>query len=432
MHPQKNAFWFIVITVFLDTIGFGLLIPVGPRLIMYLTGWTEQQAAPYVGLLMATYAVLQFICSPVLGALSDRFGRRPVLLVALLGSGIDYIAMALSPTLWLFFLTRALNGMSGSTITVAFAYVADCTAPQKRGAAYGMLGAAIGVGFAIGPLAGGLLGVKNIHAPFYAAAAVTLLNAIYGYFVLPESLLPENRANITVRSGNPVAVFKGLGKYPFVAEIAFAFLFVNLAQYGLHSTWVLYTGSRYGWGMKEVAYSLGLVGVAAIIIQGGLSGRVIGLIGERKALIFSLSMAVLAFIGYGAATEGWMVYAVLGIASLGGIGQPAAQSLIASAVRADEQGRTQGVMTAMQNVANIIGPLIATSLFAYFNSDRAPVRIPGASFYAGAFFCLVGLGLAAFALARHKDISVPHPGVRSPGGPSVTPGDATTSEGTAS
>lgn len=421
MQSRKPAFWFIIITVFLDTLGFGLLIPVGPRLIQHLEGWTEQQAAPYVGLLMATYAAMQFVCSPVLGALSDHFGRRPVLLVSLLGSGLDYFAMAFAPNLWVFFVTRAINGMSGASITVAFAYVADCTTAEKRAAAFGMVGAAIGIGFTIGPLVGGVLGNQNIHAPFFAAGAVTLLNWLYGYFVLPESLANEHRASITLRRANPIAVFAGLGKYPFVAEIAFSFFFANLAQYGLHSTWVLYTGSRYGWGMIPVAFSLFLVGVAAIVVQGMLAGKIIRAITERRALLAGLALGVLAFVGYGGATQGWMIYVVLAVASLGGIGQPAGQSLITRAVRPDEQGRTQGVLTAMQNLAQIVGPLIATNLFAYFNSDRAPVRIPGASFYAGAIFCVIGLGLAWLAVSRHKDLAVAPPTLAPDVAPAVEP-----------
>jgi DHA1 family tetracycline resistance protein-like MFS transporter len=401
VSTKKPAMWFIIVTLLLDVLGFGLLIPVAPSLIRKLEGGDIAEAAPYVGALTALYACMQFICAPILGALSDHFGRRPVLLIALLGSGLDYFAMALSPNLWFLFITRAINGMSGASFSVANAYIADVTDPKDRAKAFGLVGAAFGLGFMLGPLIGGYLGKIDIHYPFYVAGAITLINCVYGYFVLPESLKQENRSQFTLRRANPIAVFKGLGKYPAVVELAFALLFVNLAQFGLHSTWALYTEQRYGWGPQHIGMSLFLVGLGAVIVQGGLAGIIIKKIGERRALLIGMVIAILAFAGYGASTESWMIYTILILASLGGIAQPANQSLITRTVRPDEQGRTQGAVSSIQTIAQIFGPLIASNVFSYFISDKAPAKVPGASFYLGSFFCTIGLVLAWLAVRRH-------------------------------
>ncbi len=409
VRSTKPAIWFIIVTLLLDTLGFGLLIPVGPKLIEQLIHGDGQHAAPYVGILTATYAAMQFVFAPVLGALSDHFGRRPVLLVALLGSGLDYFAMALSPNLGLLFVTRAINGMSGASFSVANAYIADVTPPEKRAGAFGLVGAAFGVGFMLGPLLGGALGELDIRYPFYAAGAITLINWLYGFFVLPESLDPKNRATFTLRRANPVAVFAGLGRYPLVVELAFAFFFINVAQFGLHTTWVLYTAERYQWSSMDVGFSLFLVGVGAAVVQGGLAGRIVPKLGERRALLIGIFIGALAFAGYGASTQGWMIYAIIAVGALAGIGQPAGTSLITRTVRADEQGRTQGAISALQTLAQIAGPLIATNIFAYFNSDRAPMKIPGASFYTGSVLCLIGFAFAWRAVTRHGDSVRPLP-----------------------
>ncbi len=414
MRSSKPAIGFIIVTLLLDTLGFGLLIPVSPMLIEHLKGWNEQQAAPYVGLLAACYAAMQFLFAPVLGSLSDHFGRRPVLLISMFGSGLDYFAMALSPTLWILFLTRAINGMSGASFSVANAYIADVTPPEKRAGAYGMVGAAFGIGFMLGPLVGGALGRLDIHYPFYAAGTITLINWLYGFFVLPESLAPENHAPFTFRRANPVAAFAGLGRYPLVASLAASFFFFNVAQFGLHATWVFYTQHRFGWGPVDVGLSLFLVGLGAAIVQAGLARKLIPRFGERNSMLFGFGLGILAFIGYGLATQGWMMYVIIAVGSLGGIGQPAAQSMISRTVRADEQGRTQGALSALMNVANIIGPLIGANIFAYFISDRAPFQLPGAPFFSGAILCMVGWGLAFWAIKRYGGMLKPLPKFQPP------------------
>ncbi len=382
----------------LDVLGFGLLIPVAPKLIQQLQGGGEQQAAGAVGLLAATYAAMQFLFAPMLGALSDRFGRRPVLLVALFGSGLDYFALALSPTLSILFVTRAINGLSGASFTVGNAYIADVTPPEKRAGAYGMVGAAFGLGFVLGPLIGGFLGEYNIRAPFYAAGGLSLVNWLYGLIILPESLPPERRAAFRIARANPVGAFVGLGRYPLVAGLAGAAFLVNLAQFGLHATWVLYLSHRFQWTPKDVGLSLFAVGLGAAVVQAGLARRIIPILGERRSLMIGLGLGVFSYVGYGLATHGWMIYVVIAIGSLGGIGQPASQAMITRTVRPDEQGATQGALAGLQGIANIFGPIIGTSVFAYAISDRPPIYVPGMSFFVSAALAGMGWIVAAWAV----------------------------------
>lgn len=422
LPPRRAAVSFIFITLVLDVLGFGLLIPVAPRLVQGLLhhgqGGSEQEAAGPYGALTAIFAVMMFLCAPTLGALSDRFGRRPILLFALFGSGLDYFAMALSPTLSLLFVTRALNGMTGASMTVCNAYIADVTPPEKRAAAFGMVGAAFGLGFVLGPLMGGLLAAESvripllnityhgdIHYPFYVAGALSLVNWLYGCFVLPESLPADRRAHFKLSRANPIKVFAGVGKYPLVAGLAASLFLSHLAMFGLHATWVLYTGHRLGWGPVDVGLSLAAVGVCAAIVQGGLARKIIpmlgpGAVGEKRALMFGLILGVFAYVGYGSATQGWMIYATIIIASLGGIAQPALQALITKSVLPTEQGAVQGALMGTQSIAQIFGPLLATALFAYFTDPKNPVHVPGASFYLGAVLCVVAAGSAWWILRR--------------------------------
>lgn len=397
---------FIFFTLLLDVLGFGLLIPVAPKLVQRLLGdgvtpGSEADASTWYAGLVATYAAMQFLFAPVLGALSDRFGRRPLLLVSMFGSGLDYFAMALSPNLWFLFVTRALNGISGASISVCSAYVADVTPPEKRAAAFGMIGAAFGIGFVIGPVAGGLLGSIDIHLPFYVAGGLSIVNWLYGYFVLPESLPPERRSPFRIGRANPLAALPGLGRYPVVAGLAVAMFMMNLAMFGLHTTWALYTAHRYAWEPWQVGLSLTAVGVGAAVVQGGLARKIIpalgpGMVGERRALIFGGCVSVLAYLGYGSATQGWMIYAIVLVASIGGVAQPALQAIITKTVKPTEQGLVQGAMGSLQSLAQIAGPAIASTAFAYAISAEAtpPWNAPGLSFYLGSVLAACGLAVA--------------------------------------
>lgn len=398
---SSPAIGFIFLTLLLDVLGFGVIIPVAPRLIEKLlhggAGGTDSEAAYAVGWLAATYAIMQFLFSPLLGALSDRVGRRPVLLVAIFGSGLDYFAMAFAPTLAIFFVTRAINGLSGASMTVCNAYIADITPPEKRAAAFGMVGAAFGLGFILGPLAGGVLGEIDIHLPFYVAGGLSLANWLYGFLLLPESLPVERRSRLNLARANPISSFMGLGRYPMVAGLAGAMFLLNLAMFGLHMTWVLYTKHRFDWSPLYVGLSLFFVGVGAVIVQAGLVRKIVPWLGERRSLLIGLCIGTLAYVGYGAATHGWMIYVVIAFASLGGIAQPAAQAIITKTVRPYEQGEVQGALTSLQCVAQIAGPLAATRVFGYFISGQAPMYLPGASFFLGAIFAALGTGVAAWA-----------------------------------
>lgn len=401
MSARKPALGFIFITLLLDVLGFGLIIPVGPKLVQHLQGGGEQEAAGAVGLLAATYALMQFLFAPLLGVLSDRFGRRPVLLVSVFGSGLDYFAMSIAPTVGWLFVTRAVNGLSGASMTAANAYIADVTPPEKRAAGFGLAGAAFGLGFVLGPLIGGFLGERDIHYPFYAAGILALLNWLYGYFVLPESLPATRHHSIRFARANPIGAFSGLTKYPMVLGLAASFFLMNAAQFALHATWVLYTGHKFGWGPEDVGLSLFAVGICAAIVQGGLARRIIPVLGERLSLLIGVAIGVVSYIGYGAATHGWMIYATIAFGCLGGIAMPAAQSIITRSVPRDQQGTVQGAMTSLQSVANVLGPLIGSSAFAYFISERAPFKLPGAPFYVGAILSFLGLVIAAIVLRRH-------------------------------
>jgi DHA1 family tetracycline resistance protein-like MFS transporter len=410
---RKPALGFILVTTALDVLGFGLLIPVSPRLVMHLLhagqGGTEAEAAPYVSGLQATFFAMSFLFAPMLGALSDRVGRRPVLLISLFGSGLDYIAMSFAPTLWILYATRIINGLSGASFTVVNAYIADVTPREKRAAAFGMVGAAFGIGFIIGPVIGGvlgddqhsipLIGPGNIRYPFYCAAALTLINWMYGLFVLPESLPRERRNVFNWKKANPMGALHGLGRYPLVAELAASLFLVNMAQFGLHVVWVLYTKHRYEWTTRQVGLSLFVVGLGAAVVQGGLARRLIPMLGERRSLLLGMALGTLAYVAYGLAPHGWMIYAIVAIASLGGIAGPACQAMITHTVRPEEQGAVQGTLTSLNSIAGIIGPLVAGFVFKIAISDNPPFHIPGNNNAGASFFVSAALSLAAFVIA---------------------------------
>jgi DHA1 family tetracycline resistance protein-like MFS transporter len=408
MSTRKNpALAFIFITLMLDVLGFGLLIPVAPKLVESLlhtgAGGTEAEAAPVVGLLQATFYTMSFLFAPALGALSDRIGRRPVILISLFGSGLDYLAMALAPTLGWLFATRVINGLTGASFTAASAYIADVTPPERRAIGFGLIGAAFGLGFVIGPLVGGALGAIDIRLPFYTAAAMTLVNWLYGCLILPESLPAGGRAPLRLARMNPVGAYAALAGRPLVIGLAAALFLLNMAQFALHATWVLYTSNRHGWTPLENGLSLAAVGIGAAVVQGGLARRFIPALGERAALLLGLAIGVLAYIAYGAATEGWMLFVIIALASLGAISQPAGQALISRAVRADEQGAVMGAIASLQSAAGIIGPIIGGGVLAAFIADPpplpdAPIDLRGMSFFVSAALATLGWLAAAWAV----------------------------------
>lgn len=408
------AIGFIFLTLLLDVLGFGLLIPVAPHLIEELQGRGEAAAASTYGWLIATFSVMLFVFAPILGSLSDRFGRRPVILISLLGSGIDFFAQALAPTLWVLFLTRAINGLSGASMTACSAYVADVTPPEKRAAGFGFVYAAFGLGFIIGPAVGGLLGSYSIRLPFFVAGGLTLVNWLYGYFVLPESLPRDRRRPFSLSRANPMGTFRHLARYPLVLELSGALFLLNLAMFILHATWVLYTAHRYHWNELQTGLSLTLVGLGAAVVQGGLTRKVVAAFGEKRVLLGSLCVVVLAYIGYALATQGWMIYAIICVASLGGLAGPAGQAIITKTVKPTEQGEVQGALTSLQSVANILGPLLGGNLFAYFISAKAPVYLPGAPYFASAILAVFGTTVAVWATRGRRAANQTDAGSDSP------------------
>jgi len=405
MKRQASVF-FILVTIFLDMLGIGLILPVLPELVKtFVAG--ESQAAYMYGVLASVYALMQFLFAPVFGALADRFGRRPVILSSLFGYGLDYLLLALAPGLAWLVVARVVSGIMGANITTANAYIADVSTPETRGRNFGFIGAAFGLGFVFGPAVGGLLGSVSLRLPFFVAAGLVLLNFLYGLFVLPESLKPENRRAFSLRRANPLGGLGQLGKYPVVAGMAFAFVFFNLAQFGLQTVWVLYTGYRFGWGELANGLTLALVGVTTALVQALLTQRVIARFGERRTILIGLSVSCLAFLFYGLASEGWMMLATVVFGSLGGVAFPAIQGFIAGQVRPDEQGATQGALTSLQSLASILGPVASTALFGYFTSPLAPFRLPGVTFLAGSVLILVTVLMVARLFTRYPSGGTP-------------------------
>jgi DHA1 family tetracycline resistance protein-like MFS transporter len=404
MSRRKPAIAFIFVTLVIDILGIGLIIPILPKLVQEFRGGDVSAASQTVGWLAALYSLMQFAWAPLLGSLSDRFGRRPVLLISLLGTGLDYFLLAYAPNLNWFFVGRIVAGITGANIATASAYIADVTPPEKRAASFGLVGAAFGLGFIAGPALGGLLGNVGLRVPFLVAGGLTLLNWFYGLLILPEPLAPGNRRAFSWARSNPVGSLMALKRHPVVFGLAGTHFLTYLGHQVLPSTWVLYTGYRYGWGPKETGISLAVVGLMAAIVQGGLTKRIILQIGEQRAVVFGLIVAALAYAAYGLATQGWMIYGILIWASLGGVAGPAVQSLVSRGSGADEQGGVQGSLTSLGSVAGIIGPPVATGLFGFFISRKAPVQLPGIAFFFSAAITIVGTLLAVRSFRKNKII----------------------------
>lgn len=396
MTQRKPAILFIFITLFLDILGIGLIIPVLPSLVEKLGGGGLAPAAYTFGFLTALYSLMQFIFAPIIGSLSDQFGRRPVILLALLGSGLDYFLLAWAPTIAWLFVGRFISGISGASFSAANAYIADISTKEKRAANFGIMGAAFGLGFICGPALGGWLGVYGLRVPFIAAGILTLLNWLYGMFILPESLKPENKRKFSFATANPLTSILDLRKQKLALGLSFAFFISNIAHQVFPSVWVLYTTHRYAWGTHQTGMSLALVGLMTALVQGGLGRVLIPKLGEKKSAIIGFTIMALSLVGYGLATKGWMVYCIIVFGSLAGIALPAIQGMISNTVGDDEQGGLQGSLTSLQSLARVISPIVVTSIFAYFISANAPVYLPGAAF----FFSAILVGVAIIVAIR--------------------------------
>ena len=392
---------FIMVTLFLDVLGIGIIVPVLPHLVTGMLGGNTSLAASYYGLLAGSYALMQFLFAPLLGALSDRVGRRPVLLVSLFGFGVNYIILGFAPTITWLFIARLFSGITGASVTTANAYIADISDATNRARNFGLVGAAFGLGFIFGPAIGGVLGHFGPRVPFFVSAGIVLANWLYGFLVLPESLPPEHRRPFSIRQANPLSSLLRLREYPMVAGLALAFMFAALAQRGLENVWVLYTQYRYGWGELQNGLALALVGLMAAVVQGYLVRHVVRHFGERKTVVLGLLIASLAFVLYGLADRGWMLLAMIAVGSLGGIAGPAIQALVTGSVSPTAQGAIQGMLTSLLSLTSIFAPLIATQLFAFFTRPEAPVNLPGAPFFVGSIFMALALAMVLRTFRRN-------------------------------
>lgn len=409
MRQRKAGVPFILVTVLIDVLGFGLIIPIVPELVTSFEGGGTSRAAYDLGALLVLFAVMQFLCAPVLGALSDRFGRRPVILLSVLGTAVDYLLLAGAPNLTWLFIGRLIGGVTSANIAAANAYIADISAPEERARRFGMIGAAFGLGFIIGPAMGGLLGDIDLRLPFLVAAGLSGINLLYGLLVLPESLRPENRRPFSWRQANPLGSVGALARHPQVLGLTLAIVGAELAMAALRSVWVLYNGYRYGWSALDNGLSLAAVGLAVAVVQGGLIGTIVSRFGERRAVLWGLAITMAGFILDGLAGQGWMIYAVAVFLALGGMARPAANGLISRQVGADEQGAVQGAIASLLSITMIVAPLVATFLFGHFTGAGAPLEVPGAPFFFGALTLAAGWLCAWRTLARVSPIAPPAP-----------------------
>lgn len=403
---KKAAIGFIFITLLIDVMGWGLIIPVMPSLISELKNIPANEASTYGGFLISAYAVTQFLFAPVIGNLSDKYGRRPVLLSSLIGFGIDYLFLALAPTYGWLFVGRIIAGITGASFTTASAYIADISTEETRAKNFGMIGAAFGVGFVLGPLLGGLLAGFGTRAPFYAAAGLCLINALYGYFVLPESLSPENRRNFHWKRANPLGSLQFLRRFPAIGGLAMSFFLLYLAGQAVQSNWNFFTKHRFQWSESMIGISLAVVGVLVGAVQGGLTRVVNPRLGNEKSIYAGLLLYTLGLIFFAFSNQTWMMFVSLVPYCLGGIAGPALQSTLAGHVPSNEQGELQGTLTSLMSVTTIIGPAIMNTLFTYFTSAKAPIYFPGVSFLLAAFCMLASVWIAWRVLSRERRMSM--------------------------
>ncbi len=398
----KAALGFIFATLLIDVMGFGIIIPVIPKLIEHLIHGNISEAAKYATWLTTAYAVMQFLFAPLIGNLSDKFGRRPVLLCSLLGFGVDYLFSAFAPTIWWLFVGRIVAGITGASFTTGSAYIADISTPENRAANFGMVGVAFGVGFIIGPIIGGVLGKYDMHYPFIAAAVLALLNATYGYFILPESLAPEHRRPLDIKKLNPFTSLLQLKKYKSVIGLAVSIFLIYFAAQAVQTTWTFFTIYKFNWNEAQIGYSLGAVGLFVAIVQGGLIRIVIPKFGQERSiwiglLLYATGLALFAF-----ASKGWMMYAFLVPYCLGGIAGPAIQGYMSIGVPANEQGNLQGGLTGLMGLSSVLGPLVMLGSFHYFTEPNPFFQFPGAPFMIGAVMMLLSALLAIRSFRKNK------------------------------
>ena len=392
--PRRGAVAFIFVTILLDMLALGLIMPILPKLIEGFVANDTAQAARIFGLFGTAWALMQFVFSPVLGSLSDRFGRRPVILLSNFGLAADYVLMAMAPSLAWLFIGRLISGITSASISTAFAYIADLTPPERRAAIFGRMGAAFGAGFVLGPATGGLLGDIDPRLPFWAAAGLSFVNAVYGLLVLPESLGHERRSPFRWRTANPLGALQLLRSDRMLAGLSMVNFITQLAHVVLPSTFVLYATYRYGWDTRTVGLTLAVVGVCAMVVQGGAVGWIVRSLGERGALLLGLCSGTLGFLIFGLAPTGMLSWLGIPAMALWGVSGAAIQALMTRLVPADRQGQLQGATSSVQSMAQLAGPFLFTLTFAYFIGATAPVHLPGAPFLLASMLLVVALAIA--------------------------------------
>jgi DHA1 family tetracycline resistance protein-like MFS transporter len=395
---RKAALGFIVVTALIDVMGIGIIIPVMPKLITELTGGGMAEAARLGGWMVFAYSAMLFLCSPLMGGLSDRFGRRPVILASLFGFGIDYLFLSVAPSIAWLFVGRAIAGVFGGSLTTCSAYIADVTPPEKRAQAFGLIGAVFAVGFILGPLAGGLLGSLGPRAPFQAAAVLALVNWLYGLFILPESLAPEHRRPFDWKRANPIGSLAHLGHYPLIAGLIVSLVLVQVAGFAVQVGWPYYTIEKFGWDEKMIGVSLAVVGLATGIVQAGLVRLAIPKLGMERCVYTGLGVYAVGYFLFAAATRSWMMFAFTFVYCLGGIAGPALQGLVSTQVPPNAQGELQGALVSLFSVTAIIGPPIMTNVFAFFTGPSAPFYFPGAALALGGVLVVISALLARSSL----------------------------------
>lgn len=398
---QRLPLILIVATVLLDSIGFGIVIPVFPRLVTELTSTTLSEAAPIAGWIGMSYALMQFVFGPIMGGLSDRFGRRPVLLACLAAFAVDYLIAAFAPNIWWLLAARLVAGITGASFTVAYAYLADITDPQDRAARFGLLGVAFGLGFIIGPAVGGLVADQGNHAPFLLSAALAAINGVLAFFFLPESLSPDRRRPFDIRRSNPVGAVRQLGRLGrTLGWLALGLFAWFIAHQSLQSLWNFYAAYRYDWGPREVGLSLTAVGVGSVLVQGLLIRRAVARYGERATAQVGMLCAIAAFLLYGLAWTPWIGFVGIVFGAFGGLAYPSIQSLMTRMVGADEQGELQGSLASLNSLSVIVGPPLMTHLFGWFSGPGAGAYLPGMPYYVAAALALFTLVMFRRALSR--------------------------------
>jgi DHA1 family tetracycline resistance protein-like MFS transporter len=400
MDKAKRSLLFIFLTILIDCLGIGIIIPTLPALIQSLSGENISIAASYGGWLNFSYAIMSFIFSPILGGLSDRYGRRPILLLSLLGLGLDYIFLAFAPTIFWLFIGRIIAGLCGASFTTASAYIADVSTNENRAKNFGMIGAAFGLGFIIGPLLGSLFGSFGTRVPFMAAAGFSLLNFLFGYFALPESLDADHRRAFSWSRANPFGSLKQLAKHQTIFSLIIILFILNVAGQAMPSVWTFFCIERFKWDEKMIGFSLAFVGISVAIVQGVLIGVATKKLGVKKSIFIGLGFYMLGFFLFSVANASWMMFAFMIPYALGGISVPNIQSIVSSKVPPNEQGELQGGITSMISVTAIIGPILMTSSFTFFTKDPETLYFPGISFFIGGVLALISLTISYFALKK--------------------------------